>query len=107
MKGTTVRFTPNQIRALLVTLAFVFSVLVGVVAGVLAHQDQHSVPGAILSGGGAFVTFMTLSILVMGALGWLSNNEPEVPAQDRQSTTTLTDGSRGGRARAQTQRTEQ
>ncbi|MEU8849738.1 hypothetical protein AB0C70_26680 [Streptomyces sp. NPDC048564] len=82
VEGSTVRFTPGQVRALLVTLAFVSSVLVGVVAGVLAHQDDKRVAGSILFGGGAFISWMTLSLLVMGALGWLSLGENASPIPD-------------------------
>lgn len=80
VEGPTVRFTPGQVRVLLVALAFVSSVLVGVVAGVLARQDGKSIAGSILYGGGAFVSWMTLSVLVMGALGWLGLGESETSA---------------------------
>lgn len=105
------RFTPNQIRALLVALAFVLSVLVGVVAGVLARQDDNTVPGSILYGGGAFIAFMTLVLVVMGALGWLSNAGSEPAAQSGQfDTPTITPvGGQGrpGWSQARSQRTGQ
>ncbi|MFF1306813.1 hypothetical protein [Streptomyces sp. NPDC058307] len=74
------RFTSGHVRALLVALAFVSSVLVGVVAGMLAHQDDKSIAGSVLYGGGAFISWMTLSLLVMGALGWISLGESTEPA---------------------------
>ena len=77
-----VHFTSSAIRALLVVLAFVSSLLAGVVAGVLSYANGTRVPGAVLSGGGAFVTWMTLSLVIMGSLGWLDAGSAPGPHQN-------------------------
>lgn len=79
------RFTPSATRALLVLLAFVSSVLAGVVAGVLSYANGALVPGAVLYGGGALVAWMTLSLMVMGALGWLDGADSAPPSASRRN----------------------
>lgn len=59
------------VQVLLITLAFVSSLLVGMIAGVLSHASGTDVPGAVLYGGGAFILWMTLSVTVLTALGLL------------------------------------
>jgi hypothetical protein len=80
-----VRFSLSATRALLVVLAFVSSVLAGVVAGVLSYANGALVPGAVLYGGGALVAWMTLSLMVMGALGWLDGADSGTSSISRQN----------------------
>lgn len=65
------RVSPFVVRAVFVVLAFISSILVAVIAGVLSHANGTRVPGAVLYGGGAFVGWMTLSLMALEALGWL------------------------------------
>ncbi|MFK4066748.1 hypothetical protein [Streptomyces sp. NPDC029674] len=68
---------------LLVILAFVSSLLVAVVAGVLSHATGTQVAGAVLHGGGVFIGWMTLCVTVLAALGLLGapreSEHPEGP----------------------------
>ncbi|WP_301125125.1 hypothetical protein [Streptomyces cacaoi] len=59
------------VQVLLVLLSFVSSLLVAVVAGVLSHEAEAPVAGAVLYGGGAFIGWMTLCVTVLTALGLL------------------------------------
>ncbi|MEU2294088.1 hypothetical protein [Streptomyces bacillaris] len=56
---------------MLVSLAATFSLLVAVVTGVLSWAADANVPRAVLYGGGAFVVWMTLSVSLCSAMGWL------------------------------------
>ncbi|MFF2022793.1 hypothetical protein ACFVW2_13470 [Streptomyces sp. NPDC058171] len=59
---------------LLTLLSFVSSLLVAVVAGVLSHATGAPVAGALLYGGGAFIGWMTLCVIVLTALGLLGHH---------------------------------
>ncbi|MFH8369436.1 hypothetical protein [Streptomyces sp. NPDC018031] len=64
----------SPVQVLLALLSFVSSLLVAVVAGVLAHEAGAPVAGAVLYGGGAFIGWMTLSVNVLTALGLLGHH---------------------------------
>ncbi|MFJ4585331.1 hypothetical protein [Streptomyces echinatus] len=73
------------VRVLLVAVAVLSALLVAVVAGVLSYANGNRVPGAVLYGGGAFVAWMTLSLMVMGALGWLDSGGADGSSPSRQN----------------------
>ncbi|WP_069884336.1 hypothetical protein [Streptomyces luteocolor] len=64
------------VQVLLTLLSFVSSLLVAVVAGVLSHEAGAPPAGAVLYGGGAFISWMTLCVCVLTALGLLGHHHP-------------------------------
>ncbi|MEV8407453.1 hypothetical protein AB0R12_17035 [Streptomyces niveus] len=62
------------VQVLLALLSFVSSLLVAVVAGVLSSEAGAPVAGAVLYGGGAFIGWMTLCVMVLTALGLLGRH---------------------------------
>lgn len=50
---------------LLVVIAVLGAALIGVIAGILAKVGGRTIPNAILYGGGAFASMLTLTIIVM------------------------------------------
>ncbi|MBT2449178.1 hypothetical protein J7F03_19180 [Streptomyces sp. ISL-43] len=60
-----------EVRVLLIGLAVMLGVIVGMAAGLLAWLSGSSAPVAIRHGGVAFGGAVTLSILIMTALGLL------------------------------------
>lgn len=58
-------------KALIVTICALLSIIVGIVAGLLSHSPGSPINAALLYGGGAFVGFMTLCMVVLSSLGVL------------------------------------
>ncbi|MER5660399.1 hypothetical protein [Streptomyces mirabilis] len=61
------------VRALLVIVCALFSVIVAIVAGYMSHKPGARKRDAVLYGGGAFVGSLTLCLAVLGSLGVLSS----------------------------------
>jgi hypothetical protein len=62
---------PATIKILLAVLAMLIGVIVGLVAGILARASGSSLPASIRDGGIAFGGTVSLTILIMTALGLL------------------------------------
>ncbi|WP_079176411.1 hypothetical protein [Streptomyces sp. MUSC 14] len=61
-----------SVRVLVVGVALLTAVIVGMVAGMLAHLDGAKVPACIMRGGASVGATMTVLVLVMVALGVLA-----------------------------------
>ncbi len=61
-----------SVRVLVVVVMLLAAVIVGLVAGLLAHLDGARVPACIMRGGASAGTMMTVLVVVMVALGVLA-----------------------------------
>ncbi|WP_245641041.1 hypothetical protein [Streptomyces megasporus] len=62
---------PRTVKALWVLVTVLFSVLVALVAGILATVTGRSLPDAVLQAGGAFAMTLPLCLAVLSALSVL------------------------------------
>jgi ABC-type dipeptide/oligopeptide/nickel transport system permease component len=75
LTGTQRRFTVHlsfSVRLLLVLTAALMAVIVGLLAGVLAHLEEMRAPSCIVRGAAACGIALTLFVLVLSSLGALS-----------------------------------
>ncbi|MEE4597945.1 hypothetical protein V2J94_39790 [Streptomyces sp. DSM 41524] len=63
---------PFGVKLLLLLAAALLSIIVGIVAGILARLNDARLPDCIARGGMAFGAAMTLLVLVLSSLGALA-----------------------------------
>ncbi|MYX05958.1 hypothetical protein GTW98_03895 [Streptomyces sp. SID8375] len=59
------------IKALIFVICFLFSIIIGMVAGLISHKPTTPKGPAFLYGGGVFGGSLTLCLLVLTSLGVL------------------------------------
>ncbi|MFE2267137.1 hypothetical protein [Streptomyces griseosporeus] len=62
---------PLSVKALIVVICALISVIVGIVAGVISHKPPAPKGPAFLYGGGVFSGSLTLCLVVLTSLGVL------------------------------------
>ncbi|MZF84092.1 hypothetical protein [Streptomyces sp. SID5643] len=61
---------PTGQKRLIVLIVVLVAVIAAMVAGLLATAGGAALPGAFLTGGGAFVATATVGLLITNACGW-------------------------------------